>query len=41
MFSTLKYSEKPALGSVGSGISVSFDHGARAVLCEGREREKL
>lgn len=35
VFSTLKYSENPAVGSVGSGVSVSFDHGARAALWEG------
>lgn len=27
--------EKPAVGSVGSGVSVSFDHGVRAALWEG------
>lgn len=27
--------EKPAVRSVGSGISVSFDHGVRAALWEG------
>jgi hypothetical protein len=37
----LKYSEKPSVGSMGDGVIVSFDHGVRAVLCEGKEGGKL